>query len=77
MFPNTETLDKLYLEWSQFTQARTGREMELEVRLAEANQIIKVLRGLLLEAEQGVSHDDEKELRQEDLYDRIRIVLGQ
>jgi hypothetical protein len=23
----TETLDKLYLEWSQFTQARTGREL--------------------------------------------------
>ena len=44
MFPNTETLDKLYLEWSQFTRARTGREMELEMRLAEANRIIKVLR---------------------------------
>ena len=26
---NTETLDKLYLEWSQFTDARTERELEL------------------------------------------------
>lgn len=25
----TETLDKLYLEWSQFTKARTSRELEL------------------------------------------------
>ena len=26
----TETLDKLYLEWSQFTTARTSREIALE-----------------------------------------------
>lgn len=26
---NTETLDKLYLEWSQFTKAKTEREIEL------------------------------------------------
>jgi hypothetical protein len=26
---DTETLDKLYLEWSQFTRARTLREIEL------------------------------------------------
>ena len=26
---HTETLDKLYLEWSQFTKARTQRELEL------------------------------------------------
>ncbi len=26
---NTETLDKIYLEWSQFTQARTALEIEL------------------------------------------------
>ncbi|MCI5045463.1 MAG: hypothetical protein MRY72_12260 [Aquisalinus sp.] len=25
----TETLDKLYLEWSQYTGARTGREIAL------------------------------------------------
>jgi len=24
----TETLDKVYLEWSQFTDARTSREIE-------------------------------------------------
>jgi len=27
---STETLDKLYLEWSQFTQAKTSRELALE-----------------------------------------------
>lgn len=26
---DTETLDKLYLEWSQFTEARTAREIRL------------------------------------------------
>lgn len=26
---NTETLDKLYLEWSQFTKARNEREIAL------------------------------------------------
>lgn len=25
----TETLDKIYLEWSQFTNARTNRELKL------------------------------------------------
>lgn len=25
---DTETLDRLYLEWSQFTSARTSREVE-------------------------------------------------
>lgn len=27
---DTETLDRLYLEWSQFTKAKTGRELALE-----------------------------------------------
>jgi hypothetical protein len=31
----TETLDKMYLEWSQFTSARTARELELQKRIAE------------------------------------------
>ena len=31
--PETETLDKLYLEWSQFTQAKTAREIQLQARL--------------------------------------------
>lgn len=32
----TETLDKLYLEWSQFTQARTARELRYEQLLRRA-----------------------------------------
>ena len=33
---STETLDKLYLEWSQFTQARTARELRYEALLRRA-----------------------------------------
>ena len=29
----TETLDKMYLEWSQYTQARTFREKRMETAL--------------------------------------------
>lgn len=29
MAEETETLDKLYLEWSQFTKARTSREIAM------------------------------------------------
>lgn len=36
----TETLDKLYLEWSQFTEARTQRETTLN------NGIINALKWL-------------------------------
>jgi hypothetical protein len=41
--PNTETLDKLYLEWSQFTKARTKRELFL----------IDTLQRIREKAEQG------------------------
>lgn len=32
---DTETLDRLYLEWSQFTQARTAREIAMRDALQE------------------------------------------
>ena len=31
----TATLDKLYLEWSQFTTAKTARDLENEKRITE------------------------------------------
>ena len=31
----TETIDRLYLELSQFTSAKTKRELDLEARIAE------------------------------------------
>ncbi len=34
MKPETETLDKLYLEWSQFTKAETSKEIALNKRVA-------------------------------------------
>lgn len=36
----TETLDKLYLEWSQFTSARTGREIKMLAALKAADAAI-------------------------------------
>lgn len=49
----TETLDKLYLEWSQFTQARNRREIEMQHRIDqllefvyEARQVMDDLIGL-------------------------------
>lgn len=37
----TETIDKLFLELSQITQAKTAREMALESALMEANGILR------------------------------------
>ena len=40
----TETLDKLYLEWSQFTKAKTAKELKLEARieaLEKQNEILQ------------------------------------
>lgn len=34
MTHTTETLDKLYLEWSQFTKAETAKEIALNKRIA-------------------------------------------
>ncbi len=34
MTQNTETLDKLYLEWSQFTKAETAKEIALKKLVA-------------------------------------------
>ncbi len=39
---DTETLDKLYLEWSQFTKCRTAREIAYRVGVARA---LKELNG--------------------------------
>ena len=42
----TETLDKLYLEWSQFTEARTAREIRLAKTLAvRDDHLEKVLKA--------------------------------
>ena len=35
MKKQTETMDKLYLEWSQFTSARTAREIAYREKLQE------------------------------------------
>lgn len=35
MKPSTEAIDKLYLELSQFTQAKTQRERDLEFHLSQ------------------------------------------
>lgn len=42
----TETLDKLYLEWSQFTNARTSRELKLFELLKIAEVAIRTKHSL-------------------------------
>lgn len=39
----TETLDKLYLEWSQFTKARTFREIAMLGALRDVEHSLKDL----------------------------------
>lgn len=39
--PYTETLDKIYLEWSQFTKARTALEIELLRRLNALEEVVE------------------------------------
>ena len=45
---DTETLDKLYLEWSQFTDARTSRE----IRALDLLQGIKFRHAVRLKADE-------------------------
>lgn len=37
----TETLDKLYLEWSQFTSARNAREIDADVAMGNAMAMLE------------------------------------
>lgn len=48
MTKDTETLDKLYLEWSQFTTARTKRECEL---IAAVNAVQSFLDNIGMRSE--------------------------
>lgn len=62
----TETIDKLYLEWSQFTQARTARELRLA--------------ALLQRCEEALQQNDLDESKPHDgslagVCDRCRLVL--
>jgi hypothetical protein len=50
----TETIDRLFLELSQFTRATTGKELALANQLAEAKAEIERLRGMLISALDGL-----------------------
>lgn len=41
--PTTTIIDKLFLELSQFSQARTARELALEARCAELRELLDKL----------------------------------
>jgi hypothetical protein len=56
----TETLDKIYLEWSQFTKARTGREIRLKNALV-----------LLIEATHPIIRKPELTSDESALYDAV------
>lgn len=42
MFQDTETLDRLYIEWSQFTRARNAREIVLVKALEHARKNLEI-----------------------------------
>lgn len=42
----TETLDKLYLEWSQFTKAKNNREIKLEAVVEAAREVVKARKNM-------------------------------
>lgn len=56
----TETLDKIYLEWSQFTGARTGRELKLKKALVD-----------LIEATHPIIRQPELNSDESALYDAV------
>lgn len=67
----TETIDRLFLELSQFTSATTARELALK----DEN---KRLRGVLaqsIKALQSVRTGDDAEVRCWDMAERLRQVL--
>jgi hypothetical protein len=49
MSMETETIDKLFLELSQFTKAKTAREISLETQLADATRKLEEARKDALE----------------------------
>lgn len=56
----TETLDKIYLEWSQFTEAMTERELRLEKELKS-----------LIEATHPIIRKPELNSEESALYDAV------
>jgi hypothetical protein len=60
----TETLDRLYLEWSQFTDARTEREIQVRTILA-GTDADSLPRDMTLEQIAQARMDDIKQLREE------------
>jgi hypothetical protein len=56
----TETLDKLYLEISQFTSAKTRQELELEKSIGNlADALKKIIQTVRDNRTQGVYTDDD------------------
>lgn len=49
----TETIDKLFLELSQFTKAKTKREIVLEDEVWELKRILRLTCDKLVEAASG------------------------
>ena len=78
----TETIDRLFLELSQFTRATTGKELALANQLAEAKAEIEQLReALAFYAEWGIDAPAVDAIIEEDCGDKARaalnIVLGE
>ncbi len=53
MTKETRTLDKLYLEWSQFTEARTSRELSMASRIKTIDQELVTLNLSIMQGTLG------------------------
>lgn len=66
-----ETLNKLYLELSQFATAKTGKEIELEERTQDLEVATFKLRNLIYSvSKESISLDEARE-EIENIWDRI------
>lgn len=66
--PDTETLDKLYLEWSQFTGARNSREVHNE-------KVMHFAEEALMEARECIRLKVDPKERPDGIFDRIQNAL--
>lgn len=70
---STETIDKLYLEWSQFTKARNAREIAASKALHHANVDLSVMLPIVEETHGDVARDIRQTL---ELIDLAMTALG-
>jgi ribosomal protein S15P/S13E len=66
----TQALDKMYLEWSQFTKARNAREVKAAVL---ANRVVELLESVQAHPEDPQSRIEEAKQRAKHIYDGLKF----